>query len=142
MIERHGLYFTDGLYLFSLKDTSLVNYVVGILNSRLFVFLYRLLSLESGRVLAQVKPAILDNLPMRKVDFSNQSDRARYDKISILVEQMLTLHKRLALTETPDEKTRLQRQIDVTDRQIDQLVYELYGLTEGEIKVVEEATRR
>jgi hypothetical protein len=55
---------------------------------------------------------------------------------------MLTLHKRLALTETPDEKTRLQRQIDVTDRQIDQLVYELYGLTEGEIKVVEEATRR
>jgi hypothetical protein len=142
MIERHGLYFTDGLYLFSLKDTSLVNYVVGILNSRLFVFLYRLLSLESGRVLAQVKPAILDNLPMRKVDFSNQSDRARYDKISILVEQMLTLHKRLALTETPDEKTRLQRQIDATDRQIDQLVYELYGLTEGEIKVVEEATRR
>jgi DNA mismatch repair ATPase MutL len=93
-------------------------------------------------VLAQVKPAILDNLPMRKVDFSNQSDRARYDKISILVEQMLTLHKRLALTETPDEKTRLQRQIDATDRQIDQLVYELYGLTEGEIKVVEEATRR
>jgi len=142
MIERHGLYFTDGLYLFSLKDTSLVNCVVGILNSRLFVFLYRLLSLESGRVLAQVKPAILDNLPMRKVDFSNQSDRARYDKISILVEQMLTLYKRLALTETPDEKTRLQRQIDATDRQIDQLVYELYELTEEEIKVLEEATRK
>ena len=35
------------------------------------------------------------------------------------------------------EKTALQRQIDATDRQIDQLVYELYGLTEEEIKVVE-----
>jgi len=33
--------------------------------------------------------------------------------------------------------TRLKRQIDSTDRQIDNLVYELYGLTEEEIKIVE-----
>jgi len=35
-------------------------------------------------------------------------------------------------------KTVLQRQIDATDRQIDNLVYELYGLTDEEIKIVEE----
>ena len=35
-------------------------------------------------------------------------------------------------------KTALQRQIDATDRQIDNLVYELYGLTDDEIKIVEE----
>ncbi len=34
--------------------------------------------------------------------------------------------------------TIIQRQIDATDRQIDQLVYELYGLTEEETKIVEE----
>jgi len=34
----------------------------------------------------------------------------------------------------------MQTQIDATDRQIDQLVYELYGLTEEEIRIVEEAT--
>jgi len=32
-----------------------------------------------------------------------------------------------------------QRQIDATDREIDRLVYELYGLTEEEIKIVEAA---
>ena len=37
----------------------------------------------------------------------------------------------------PDEKERLERQIHATDRQIDRLVYELYGLTEEEIKIVE-----
>jgi hypothetical protein len=31
----------------------------------------------------------------------------------------------------------LQRQIEATDRQIDWLVYELYGLTEEEIAIVE-----
>ena len=45
-----------------------------------------------------------------------------------------------ALTQTPDEKTVILRQIDATDGQIDQLVYELYGLTEDEIRIVEEAT--
>lgn len=35
-------------------------------------------------------------------------------------------------------KELLQRQIDATDCQIDQLVYELYGLTEDEIGIVEE----
>jgi outer membrane lipopolysaccharide assembly protein LptE/RlpB len=39
------------------------------------------------------------------------------------------------------EHAAIQRQIDATDRQIDQLVYELYGLTDDEIKIVEEATQ-
>jgi hypothetical protein len=34
----------------------------------------------------------------------------------------------------------LQRRIEMTDRQIDQLVYELYGLTAEEIKVVKGST--
>jgi len=42
---------------------------------------------------------------------------------------------------TAHEKTVLQRQIDNTDKQIDQLVYELYGLTKEEIKIVEESTQ-
>ncbi|MFH1635998.1 MAG: hypothetical protein ABIG63_18555 [Chloroflexota bacterium] len=49
----------------------------------------------------------------------------------------LALHKRLAAAKVPHEQMALQRQIEATDRQIDALVYELYGLTEEEIGVVE-----
>jgi len=56
-------------------------------------------------------------------------------------ERMLELHKKLAAAKTAHDKTVLQREIETTDRQIDQLVYELYGLTKEEIKIVEEATR-
>ena len=42
------------------------------------------------------------------------------------------------VAKNPNDKIRLQRNIDATDRQIDQLAYELYGLTEEEIKIVEE----
>jgi len=37
----------------------------------------------------------------------------------------------------PADKKLYQRQIEATDRQIDALVYELYGLTKEEIRVVE-----
>jgi len=59
-----------------------------------------------------------------------------------LVERMLDLHKQLAAAKTPHEKDVIQRQIDATDRTIDNLVYDLYGLTDDEIKIVEEATAR
>ena len=38
----------------------------------------------------------------------------------------------------PHEQTALQRQIDATDKQIDGLVYELYGLKDEEMQIVEE----
>jgi restriction endonuclease S subunit len=66
-------------------------------------------------------------------------DKKQHDRLVTLVEQMLSLHKQLAAAKTPQEQTILQRQIDATDRQIDQLVYELYGLTDAEIKIVEAA---
>jgi len=37
----------------------------------------------------------------------------------------------------PQEKESLQREIENTDKSIDRLVYELYGLTEDEIRIVE-----
>ena len=53
---------------------------------------------------------------------------------------MLELHKKLAAAKTAHANAVLQRQIDKTDKQIDQLVYELYGLTDEEIRIVEEET--
>jgi len=82
----------------------------------------------------------LSQLPIRTIDFSDPTDKARHDRMVGLVETMLKLHKRFAAAKTSHEKIAIQRQIDATDKQIDQLVYKLYGLTDKEIKIVEEAT--
>ncbi len=50
---------------------------------------------------------------------------------------MLALHKQLAAARTPNEEAVLRRQVEAVDGQIDRLVYELYGLSEEEIKIVE-----
>jgi len=60
-----------------------------------------------------------------------------HDAIVALVEQMLELHRQREAVQTPHEQTALDRQIAATDARIDRLVYDLYGLTEVEIKLVE-----
>jgi len=64
------------------------------------------------------------------------ADAARHDKMVALVDRMLELHHKLAAASIPADKELYQRQIVATDRQIDALVYELYGLTEEEIGIV------
>ena len=56
-----------------------------------------------------------------------------------LVEDMLQLQKDLAATppELDNQRSALQKRIAHVDAEIDQLVYELYGLTEDEIRMVE-----
>ena len=56
------------------------------------------------------------------------------------LENMIQHHKRHAAAKTAHQKTIIQRQIDATDRQIDQLVYKLYNLTDEEIKIIEKAS--
>ena len=61
--------------------------------------------------------------------------RRLHNKLVSLVERMLELHKRRP--RLSQEQEIVKREIESTDSGIDRLVYELYGLTEDEIKIVE-----
>ncbi|PKL63023.1 MAG: hypothetical protein CVV31_03290 [Methanomicrobiales archaeon HGW-Methanomicrobiales-2] len=56
-----------------------------------------------------------------------------------LVESLLMMNKALAEDVPSEERPRREAACEKADRQIDRLVYELYGLTEEEIAVVERA---
>jgi len=134
-------YVLQSLYQSQRVDPHLsAHFVLGLLNSRFLTFVYQQSEFgQKGRTMAQFRKGYLDQLPFPVLNLDKGRDRSRYDRMVELVEQMLTLHKQLAAAKTPDDKTRLQRQIEATDKQIDALVYELYGLTKEEIKMVEES---
>ena len=112
-------------------------YLLGILNSRLTTFhVSQVGSGFRGGFFAFGKGS-LASFPIYGMNPTAEGDKPRHDRMVALVEQMLKLHQDLAAAKTAHDKTLLQRQIEATDRQIDHLVYELYGLTEEEIKIVE-----
>ena len=109
-----------------------IRYILGVLNSSLMNKIFKDKYLD-----ITIKGAYISDIPLRAIDFADPQDVARHDHMVSLVDSMLSLHKQLQEARTPHEQTALQRHIEATDRQIDALVYELYGLTEEEIRIVE-----
>jgi hypothetical protein len=112
-----------------------LKFVLGLFNSTLVNYWYKALFDN-----VNINPAQMRLIPIPRIDFAQRTESARHDRMVGLVEQMLALHQKLAKAKSPHDKAALQGQIDATDRLIDRLVYELYGLTEDEIRIVEGAT--
>lgn len=113
-------------------------YILGILNSTLLdAYLKSYSSPFRGGYYAFNKQYI-EHLPVHSINFTNAADKTRHERMVSLVEQMLEFNEKLSVAKTEHEKTTLERGLEATDVQIDQLVYELYELTEDEIRIVEE----
>jgi type I restriction-modification system DNA methylase subunit len=112
-------------------------YLLGIINSRLTNFFWKIMFTDFKNSFPQVTIFSLSQVPIRVIDFNNPAGRTLHEQVVKLVEKMLALHQQLAAAKTPQDTNLLQRQIDATDKQIDQLVYALYGLTDEEIALVE-----
>ena len=113
------------------------HYVLGLLNSKLLFWVLRGISnVFRGGWITCTKQYV-GELPIRVIDPANKTAVAVHDRIVGQVETMLDLHRQRTAVKTPHEQTALDRQIAATDTQIDRLVYDLYGLTEDEIAVVE-----
>ena len=112
------------------------SYLLGILNSKLWNFMFKNVSSEIRGGFLRWKKQYMAPLPIRTIDFSNPADKAAHARMVELVEGMLELHKQKA-DASGDALDALEVRIAEQDAAIDALVYELYGLSEEEIAVVE-----
>jgi hypothetical protein len=85
-------------------------------------YFFQSLKEEEGRAFAQVKTVDIKNLPFMFPNSEIQSE------LSVVVDQILTKKAQDSSADIVELET-----------QINQLVYQLYGLTEEEITVIEEA---
>lgn len=138
-IGLSGIYHNTKVYSIVAKPErrESILYWLGLLNSPLMWFFLK----QTGYVLRggyfAFKTDYLRPFPIRTIDFDNPADKKAHDTIVKHVETMLQLHRDLQGATLPHDKEQIQRRIEHTDRQIDVLVYELYGLIEEEIRIVE-----
>ena len=111
----HGTAITDAQY-----DPL---FVLGVLNSRITTWFYRSNTDEEGKVFAQIKIELLRKLPIPRVGADKQKPILR------LVDRILAAKQKNPTADTSG-----------LEREIDQQVYALYGLTPEEIKIVEAAS--
>ena len=131
--DETGCYSNDKTSIIPTDDL----YLLGILNSKIAdVIIFNISSTKQGGYF-EYKPMYVSQIPVRTIDFSNPEDVAKHDKIVSLVEQMLVMNKKFDNSKLGSEREMIQRRIEATDSEINRLVYQLYNLTEEEIKIVE-----
>jgi len=132
-LDENGYYGNDNNQLIISNN----RFLLGILNSKLtrFLLINRCDKVQGG--FFRLKMIYIEKLPLRTIDFSDPSERAQHDKLVSLVDNMLELQKKYHETRMERDKEIYERQIKIVDAQINGLVYDLYGLTEEEIKIVE-----
>ena len=136
-IDTENLYLNKTCFFAPVDD----KFLLGLLNSKVvWFFLKKTCSVlgdaeKGGRLLQQ--KIYIDQIPIRGIDHKKSAERELRDNVAAFVETILDLHVKLNKVAFDSEKEPIQRQIAATDKKIDNLVYELYGLTEEEIKIVE-----
>lgn len=116
---------------FITTDRIDLKYLTGLLNSRLSYFWLKNKGKQLGDLL-QIDKGPLLNIPLLKPDEKSQ------EQIAQLVDKVMELYQRFRNTSTNTDKWHsLKSEIEKVEKQIDDEVYKLYGLTNEEIKTIE-----
>jgi len=142
-----GLYMvnvTTGGYGIILNRPELYPLALAILNSALAHFYLRQTATRHAGNYYGCTSGTLGALPLPNVGLQNITLDKRHVHLVALVQRMLDLHQRLAAKGKvhDEERAQIEREIDRTDREIDDLVYDLYGLTAAERALVEREITR
>ena len=116
-------------------------YVLGLLNSKLLYWLLDRISNRFRGGWITCTKQYVGTLPIYRIEFSDKGQKSRHDRMVDLVEVTLDLRTQLSAAKSESQKTIIRRQIEATDAEIDRLVYDLYGLTDEEIAIVEGTTK-
>jgi type I restriction-modification system DNA methylase subunit len=113
-------------------------YLISLLNSKLmnYYFKNKFSTMHIGGGYLRFRKQYLDQLPVYTINFSKISEKKFHDELVALVDVMLDLNKKIQSAKG-SAKEQIQKQIDATDQQIDNLVYKLYNITEDERKIIE-----
>jgi len=116
-----------------------IRFLLALFNSKLLDFYYQLIFASTKTVFSEIGARQVAQLPVKSIDLSLPAEKQMHDNLIALADRMLELNKKLAPVRDvySQERDDLIAEIEKTDKEIDSLVYKLYGLTEDEIKIVE-----
>ncbi|MFH1195796.1 MAG: N-6 DNA methylase [bacterium] len=127
-LDRNGIYSNDKTSIIAGGDL----YLLGLINSKVLDYILKSIASTKQNGYYEYKPMYVSRLPI----VQNPKEEIK-SEIEAKVFSIIELNKEILSLKLSHEQQTLQRQINAIDKQIDKLVYELYGLTEDEIKIVE-----
>lgn len=146
--DKEGNHFLDnvdvgGIILKQEYQKQGLTFILGLLNSKLLRWYFPFISAPFRGGWMSANRQFLSQLPIRIIEFSNPKEKETHEQMVKLVDQIISLNKRLNKLgdKKTDERQRIEEEIKKTDAEIDELVYKLYDITESEKKIIEESLK-
>ena len=129
----------DNLYtIVSKAENYDLKYILGIINSKLMNWYYQnILNNEKGEALAQVKRGHIAQLPIKEIDFANKIEINSHNEIVKIVDNLLSLYKRINTSNLETEKQQLIRRIKSSELELNNSVFRLYSIDDVEKQIIE-----
>jgi len=115
-------------------DQSMSKFLLGIINSNLMAFYFRKKYNRQDKTFPEIRIYELASLPIKQVD---ERQKPLQNDIVKLVDQLLQLNEEKSEAKLPSKVSQIESKIDYCESRINEIVYQLYELTEEEIKIVE-----
>ena len=128
-------YVNQVFYVIKPQNINL-KYLTSILNSKLIYFWLYFKGKKQGDNLQ------IDKGPLLELPLIKTADKKTENKLVELVNQMLLTQKQFHSAKTESDKKTYQQKIDIIDKQIDKVVYGLYGLNETDVEVIEKSFKK
>lgn len=131
-LDEVGEYYPLNNYSYITGNENELEILLGILNSKLINFYF-----ANSFIDYNIKPTYISKLPVKMGSIEDKT------KLCNKVKKMLFLNNRLNEigNKLTDERTKIEGEIRKTDDEIDTLVYEVYGITEAEKKIIEDSLK-
>ena len=114
-----------------------LNYLLAFVNSKVNQFVWTKINYDEKKTFPKIKKEAILSIPIFNISLAKTREKKYHDLIVKLVDKLLHLNKDLHATTLSTQREQIQRAIDHAERKIDEIVYELYGLSEEEVKIVE-----
>ncbi len=139
-IDNDKYFASNNFFVLYNKEKSCLNlnYILAILNSKIGTWYFLTIQPRKGKLFAEIKINHLAEIPIFKINFSNKEEGIRYNELVKLVDKMIKLNKELqGIIENSEKWNSIKAEIEKTDKKIDEGVYKLYNLSQGEIRTIE-----
>jgi len=129
--DDKGHYLPSNGYILTSGSNISIKYVLALLNSNLLRFYFGFIGIMTAGGAYTLKHETISAFPIKEISSTVQQS------FITIVDRILAITKNEDYLQNPQK----QAQVKALEREIDQMVYELYGLTDEEIKIVEEHSK-
>lgn len=136
-LDKENFYTLNTIYNLIPTSQYSAMFILAIINCKLGKWFWVENNSDYKTLFPKIKKTEIQSIPIPIIDFKNKNDAKNYNEIIAHIDNILLLYKDIQVTNLESKKEQIKNKVEYSEERINELVYQLYDLTEEDIKIIE-----